>query len=85
MDGLLTGEQDASLEGWPSTCQIRISLVAPSCALSCWTPVRASANYWVFLYFTLADAHRRLLSLHFPLLQPSSSDYGVQPTHICFS
>eukprot|EP00983_Pelagomonas_calceolata_P020024 632083-Pelagomonas_calceolata.AAC.1 len=34
LDGLLTGGQDASLEGWLTTRRIRMSLVAPGCASS---------------------------------------------------
>eukprot|EP00983_Pelagomonas_calceolata_P101980 1158755-Pelagomonas_calceolata.AAC.1 len=36
LDGLLTGGQDARLEGWLTTRRIRISLVAPSSASSWW-------------------------------------------------
>eukprot|EP00983_Pelagomonas_calceolata_P100265 1158546-Pelagomonas_calceolata.AAC.12 len=42
---LAEGGQAASLEGWPTTCRIRLILIAPSCASYWWVPlVGASAD-----------------------------------------
>mmetsp|Transcript_5732 Transcript_5732/g.15317 ORF Transcript_5732/g.15317 Transcript_5732/m.15317 type:complete len:89 (-) Transcript_5732:72-338(-) len=50
LDGLLTGGQDASLEGWPKTCLIHVSLIAPSCAFRWWdslfVPVQTTGSFF---------------------------------------
>eukprot|EP00983_Pelagomonas_calceolata_P132480 1161871-Pelagomonas_calceolata.AAC.1 len=50
LDGMLTGGADASLEGWPETRRIHISLVAPSCASSVRFTDSASTDYALDLH-----------------------------------
>eukprot|EP00983_Pelagomonas_calceolata_P093552 1157785-Pelagomonas_calceolata.AAC.11 len=68
LDGLHTGKRDTWLDGWLTTHQIPIGLVAHS--LDCWWEIAVcvSVNCWVFPSCKLAAVQRRFKFYFYPVV-----------------